>query len=71
MGWVPPESARYLGAGLQLTVTVLLGVGMGYLADRKLQSLPVGTLVGAFLGFGLGIYVFLKEFTGGKNGNAK
>lgn len=60
--WLPPESARNLGAGMQLAASVLLCLGVGYWADRKFASLPWGTLAGAVLGFGAGLYSFLKQF---------
>ena len=43
--------AKYLGLGLQLASTLLLGFFAGYFADRKLNSLPWLTLVGTALGF--------------------
>lgn len=67
MNWNPPQSAKYLGSGLQLTVTVLLGVGIGYWIDKKIQSLPWFTLIGSALGFFAGLYLFLKEFSDQKN----
>jgi ATP synthase protein I len=38
------------GIGLQLAVSVLAGLGIGYLADRFLQTSPWFLLAGLFLG---------------------
>ena len=59
--WIPPASAKYLGIGLQLTVSVLAGVGAGYFIDKKLHTMPGFTMGGLILGFGIGLYLFLKE----------
>ena len=60
--WVPPETARYIGAGLQLAFNVLLGVGLGLFADKKLGTLPLGMLLGGLFGFMIGLYIFLRGF---------
>jgi F0F1-type ATP synthase assembly protein I len=38
------------GIGLQLAATVLVGLGLGYLADRALHTTPWFLLVGLLLG---------------------
>jgi ATP synthase protein I len=40
---------------------VLIGGGLGYLADRSLHSSPALTLVGGLLGFAAGIWDIVKR----------
>lgn len=40
----------YIGLGMQIAASMLLFVGLGYLADRYLGTSPWGLLVGAVLG---------------------
>ena len=47
--------------GLEFAVAVALGVGGGYWADLKWGFTPWGTVVGVFVGFGLGMYIVVKE----------
>jgi F0F1-type ATP synthase assembly protein I len=52
----------YASEGMQLAVTLLLGIFVGYKLDQKWDSMPWCTLTGAGVGFLLGIYQFLKRF---------
>jgi F0F1-type ATP synthase assembly protein I len=52
---------RYIGIGLQLSVTILCGFFAGYYFDRKLNTLPFLTLLGAALGLGVAFYNLLKN----------
>jgi F0F1-type ATP synthase assembly protein I len=47
-----------VGAGFQLVFSILLFMGLGYLADRWLGSRPVLMLIGLALGLGAGFYAF-------------
>lgn len=49
------------GIGLEFAVAVGLLAGGGYLLDGWLGTKPWFTLVGTFLGFGLGLYRMFKE----------
>jgi len=40
----------YLGVGITLAVTVLLGIGVGYWLDGKLGTRPAFVLAGAVVG---------------------
>jgi len=40
----------YLGIGVSLAVTVLLGVGVGYWLDGRLGTTPAFVLAGAMIG---------------------
>ena len=44
------DSAPYLGIGLSLAATVLLGLGAGYWLDGKLGTRPLLFLLGGVLG---------------------
>jgi ATP synthase protein I len=54
----PGRAGAYLALfseiGLLLLVTTLIGVLVGYWADRQLGSLPLFVLIGLFAGLGLG-----------------
>lgn len=54
-GWV-----NYLGLGTQLAVTVTGMTFLGVWLDKKFNTVPILTLVCAFLGITAGIYNFIK-----------
>ena len=54
------EAAPYLSLGTSLAVTVLLGVGLGYWADRMLGTRPWLFLLGAVSGLAMALYQFFK-----------
>jgi F0F1-type ATP synthase assembly protein I len=57
-----------VGAGFQLVFSILFFMGMGYLADRWLDTRPLLMLVGLALGLGAGFYGFwlkVKAAAGG------
>ena len=60
--------AKYLGIGLQLAVTLLGGIFLGYFLDRKFGLLPWLTLGGSALGLVVGFYNLLSQIDG-KNEN--
>jgi F0F1-type ATP synthase assembly protein I len=49
------------GAGMELAVSVLLGVAAGRWADRKFGTEPWLVLAGTVLGIGLGLYFFIRQ----------
>ncbi len=57
---------QYVGVGLQLAVTVLLGFFSGYSLDKKYGFLPWGSVLGGFLGLAVGFYNLWVRL---KNGN--
>jgi ATP synthase protein I len=60
------EAAPLLGIGSTLALTVALGVGLGFWADRRWGTTPFLTLAGAILGLVMGMYGFIKTVTGKK-----
>ncbi|WP_457652739.1 AtpZ/AtpI family protein [Rhodocaloribacter sp.] len=44
------EAGPYLGLGMQLAFTMLFFVGVGYLVDRRLGTLPLFLIIGAVVG---------------------
>jgi F0F1-type ATP synthase assembly protein I len=48
--------------GLQLVVTLLMGVFIGYQLDKRFSTSPWCTVGGATLGIIAGLYNFLKRF---------
>jgi len=53
-------AAHYLGIGMNLALTLLLGLGIGYWADRKLGTEPAFFLGGGVLGLSAALYEFFK-----------
>jgi F0F1-type ATP synthase assembly protein I len=62
-----------VGAGFQLVFSMLFFMGMGYLADRWLNSEPWLLLVGIAVGLAAGFYAFWLRIQamskGGDGGN--
>jgi ATP synthase protein I len=52
---------KFVGAGTQLTVTVLLFVGLGYWLDQRYGWSPWGILSFGMLGVAAGLYHFVKD----------
>lgn len=50
-------------AGIELSLTVALFVYGGYRLDRRLELLPLFTLVGAFTGMAIGFYRLYRIIT--------
>ncbi|MFH1282137.1 MAG: AtpZ/AtpI family protein [bacterium] len=59
----------HIYSGTQLAVTVLIFFFVGFWLDAKWSSSPWLSVVGAVVGFTLGIYNFIKEFYGEKKIN--
>ena len=53
-------AAPYLGIGMNLALTLLLGLGIGYWADRRLGTTPIFFLGGGVLGLTAALYGFFK-----------
>ena len=63
-----PDLATLIGLGAVTAAILLVGLGLGWLVDEAVDTLPTFTLVGLGLGIvGAGIYIygqfmkFLKE----------
>lgn len=50
----------YLNIGYMFVASVLVLAYLGWLVDRKWSTLPWFTLLGAFLGLGVGFYNFFR-----------
>lgn len=59
--WISPEAERFLGLGLQLAGSILLGFFGGFYADRKLGTLPWFTLGGCAAGIAAGFTGFILQ----------
>ncbi|QQS36892.1 MAG: AtpZ/AtpI family protein [Ignavibacteriales bacterium] len=57
------EIAPYIGLGTQLAVTVTAMVFLGIWLDGELNTNPVLTIVGSFIGVAAGMYHFIKSVT--------
>jgi len=57
-----------LSVGWELASFSVLGVGLGYWIDGRLNSSPWGTLVGALFGIVIGLYRLIRTFSVPKNG---
>ncbi len=62
---VPDEDRRkigaYLGLGWAYALTVLVFVAVGALLDRWLNASPVFTVIGVFVGGGVGFYSLVRR----------
>jgi F0F1-type ATP synthase assembly protein I len=60
-----PELSTLLGLGVSIAAFLVVGIGLGWLADRVFDSLPVFIFVGLALGI-VGacgyVYVQFKKF---------
>jgi F0F1-type ATP synthase assembly protein I len=52
---------RYASLGIQLAVTVIVCVLLGYWADGKLGTGGILTVIAAFLGFGGAFYSLVRS----------
>ncbi len=48
------------GLGLEFCLIMCVGFFAGYFLDKKWDTLPYFTLVGAFCGFSLGLYILIN-----------
>jgi F0F1-type ATP synthase assembly protein I len=56
-----PNLAALLGLGVALAAYLVAGLGLGWLADRSLDTLPIFTLVGLALGIvGACVHVYAQ-----------
>lgn len=51
---------RLTGLGIEFIAAVLVGLSLGYLADRGLGTDPWFFLIGGGVGFGAGLWLLLK-----------
>ena len=67
-----PRLFRYSTVGLEFLFTFMLFLFLGVFADRKLGSQTPGfTILGAAIGFGVGLYRMLKEVPWARRKNDK
>ncbi|HUQ83620.1 MAG TPA: AtpZ/AtpI family protein [Gemmatimonadaceae bacterium] len=66
------SAARYASAGFQFAITLLLGLALGYWADKKYGS-SYFTFVGVFVGAGAAFYSMYRQLMGNleRDENAK
>lgn len=57
---LPEEYAKYLGLGAEIAATLLIPIGLGFLADIFFDSSPYGVLIGAVLGIGIFFTLIFK-----------
>ena len=56
-----PELATLLGLGAATAAILLVGLGLGWLVDEVVKTLPAFTLAGLALGIvGAGVYIYTK-----------
>lgn len=56
-----PELATLLGLGAATAGVLLVGLGLGWLVDQLVDTLPAFTLAGLALGIvGAGVYLYTK-----------
>ena len=65
---------RLMGLGWYVALSIILGAGGGQCLDRRLDTLPLFTLIGVILGTVLAFYGLIKmirPLMGGKDGFGK
>ena len=56
-----PELTTLLGLGAATAAILVVGLGLGWLVDQVVNTLPAFTMVGLALGIvGAGVYVYTK-----------
>jgi F0F1-type ATP synthase assembly protein I len=56
-----PELATLLGLGAATAAILVIGLGLGWLVDQVMRSVPAFTLAGLALGIvGASIYIYTK-----------
>jgi F0F1-type ATP synthase assembly protein I len=56
-----PQLATLLGLGAATAGILLVGLGIGWLVDQVVRTIPVFTLAGLALGIvGAGVYIYTK-----------
>jgi F0F1-type ATP synthase assembly protein I len=64
-----PGPLRFAGLGIQLAVTIVLGVLAGQWVDRRVGTDGVFAILGALIGFGGTLYFLIRQLsTTDKNG---
>ena len=53
--WKDLSAARHSTVGLEIVLSILMGTGLGYLADRKFETAPILMVLGALYGVGAAI----------------
>ena len=66
---LPKEYAKYLALGAEIAASLLIPIGLGYIADKFLGSTPYGILLGAVTGIVLFFILIFKiaQNDGGDN----
>ena len=58
-----PGPLRFAGLGIQLAVTIVLGVLAGQWVDRRAGTDGVFAILGALLGFGGTLYLLIRQLS--------
>jgi F0F1-type ATP synthase assembly protein I len=61
--WLPPQAGKYMSVGVELAAAFILGLVLGYQADRWTGSFPLWTTVGMAAGIALGFYNLYMKLT--------
>ena len=69
-GQGPSHLVRYSHLGIQFALVILLGIFLGVRLDRKLGTGSILTLVGTFVGAGIGFYVLYRETQSSKESDS-
>ena len=57
---LPKEYAKYLALGAEIAASLLIPIGLGYIADKFLDTSPYGILLGAVTGIVLFFILIFK-----------
>lgn len=65
------EAGRHLGWGLTWALSTALFLALGWLVDRWLGTVPLFTVIGAFVGAGAGFYSLYRHLSGRPGGGGR
>jgi F0F1-type ATP synthase assembly protein I len=65
------DAAQYLGHGLTLVASTVLFLFLGWWLDAWLGSVPLFTILGAFVGGGAGFYHMVQRLNAKRNADER
>lgn len=60
---ISPETNKAIKAGTDFAAAIVVGAFLGYCIDHWLHSIPIGTIIGLFLGFAAGFMNLYRSQT--------
>lgn len=64
LGRMSRQVGPYISLGVEFTAAILICLGLGWWADRRFQTIPLLTILGAFFGMAAGFYRLYRTVLG-------